>query len=331
MVEFSARLGSITKEQFQAALDRFGLGRFRAARPTGVGLAHQTLFLETPSGEYVLRGNPVFPGQLEKEIFFARLLHERGPIPVPWPYLHDAEADIFGWPYVLMPRLPGCQADVGRRSDLESDDQLAVVIALAEALAVLHDVCWPVPGEYRPEIDDIEPLAMPWADWVEKRVHEKLEWVTTGPGAISSEDAGWAESLLVSGVEALREPFNPGFVMHDYTQYNVVFTRDPAWRVSGLFDLGEAYMGDGEADLSRLTSILLSRDFALAQAFIRRYLRLRPPRRGFAERFAIYMLDDILIGWGVGWHRSKYPDLGLREWSEPYATAGGSLLSSDMA
>lgn len=326
MEEYSARLGAIAPEQFQVALDRFGLGRFLSARPTGVGLAWQTVFVDASSGQYVVRGNPLFPGQFEKEAFFVRLLHEREPLPVPWPYLLDTSNDIFGWPYALMPRLPGQAADVGPRSDLGPEDQLGVVIALANALAVLHEVYWPACGEYQAEIDGIAPFEKPWAEWVTSRVREKLSWVRNGPGAITDQDADWAEELLTSGRDALGESFTPAFVMHDYTQYNVVFQQDPSWRVSGLFDLGEAYIGDGEADLSRLTSILLFRNPSLAGAFVRRYLTLRPPRPGFAERFAVYMLDDILIGWASGWHRRNHPNLSLRAWSEPYTSAGEDLL-----
>lgn len=325
-MEYTPRLGMITSEQIQAALDRFGLGRFRSARTTGVGLAGQTLFVEAGTGSYVLRGNPLFPGQFDKEAFFVRLLHSRAPVPVPWPYWHDATTDIFGWPYVLMPRLPGYQADVGTVSKLEPTDQLGVVVALAEALAGLHDVSWPVCGEYRLAIDGIEPLEVPWADWVASRVREKVDRVREGPGAITPRDAEWAEHLLGSGMESLREDFSPGFTMHDYTQYNVVFSHHGAtWHVCGLFDLAEAYMGDGEADLARPTEILLRRDPALAHAFVRQYLTLRPPRPGFAERFAVYMLDDILIGWASRRRRAQHPNASLRDLSEPYTSAGMRL------
>jgi hypothetical protein len=30
-------------------------------------------------------------------------------VPVPWPYLIDPTPDIFGWSFVLMPRMPGLQ------------------------------------------------------------------------------------------------------------------------------------------------------------------------------------------------------------------------------
>ena len=55
--EYSPRLGAITPDQFQAALDRFGLGRFIAAEPITLGNWRQNCFLTSSAGEFVLRGN----------------------------------------------------------------------------------------------------------------------------------------------------------------------------------------------------------------------------------------------------------------------------------
>src|SRR5262245_23862396 len=105
--EYSPRLGRIRAAQFQAALDRFGLGRFVRAEPDRFGNFGQVLFLTSSNGEYVLRGAPHEPLQFEEQRFFVRLLHERTAVPVAWPYLVDPGIDVFGWSYVIMPRLPG--------------------------------------------------------------------------------------------------------------------------------------------------------------------------------------------------------------------------------
>ena len=94
--EYSKRLGAISDEQLQAALDRFGLGRMVSAEPIANGLFGQNLMVSTTSGEYVFRGAPHWnpagedDWQFEKERFFSRLMHESksGP-PVAWPYLLD--------------------------------------------------------------------------------------------------------------------------------------------------------------------------------------------------------------------------------------------------
>ena|GEM_PF-5010758 len=107
--EYSKRLGVLSQRQFQAALDRFDLGELVRAEPIPFGNFGQNVFLTSSEGEYVLRGVPHYPWQFLKERFFTQLLHERTPVPVPWPYMLDSSDDIFGWSYVIMPRMPGLQ------------------------------------------------------------------------------------------------------------------------------------------------------------------------------------------------------------------------------
>lgn len=104
---YSQRLGVITDEQFQAALDQFHLGRFIRAEAIPSGLWGQNVFVSSTEGEYVLRGQPHFAWQFPTEQFYARYLYERTSVPVPWLYLLDVGTDIFGWNFVLMPRMPG--------------------------------------------------------------------------------------------------------------------------------------------------------------------------------------------------------------------------------
>jgi hypothetical protein len=77
--EYSPRLGTLTPAQFQAALDRFGLGRFLRAAPVPLGLIGQNVFLDSTTGEYVLRGAPHYAWQFPKERFFTHLLHQKIP------------------------------------------------------------------------------------------------------------------------------------------------------------------------------------------------------------------------------------------------------------
>src|SRR5437588_5050060 len=104
---YSPSLGSISTEQFQAALDRFNLGTFVHAEPISFGFSKRNIFLTTTKGEYIFRGAPHHPQQFLAEQFFARQLHERTCVHVPWPYLVDPAKDIFGWGYAIMPRMPG--------------------------------------------------------------------------------------------------------------------------------------------------------------------------------------------------------------------------------
>lgn len=53
-------LGDITSEQLQLMLDRFNLGKLISSGKTSKGVGKQTLYVTSSSGEYVLKGNPLF-------------------------------------------------------------------------------------------------------------------------------------------------------------------------------------------------------------------------------------------------------------------------------
>lgn len=90
-----------------------------------------------------------------------------------------------------------------------------------------------------------------------------------------------------------------------------------------MFDLG-GHFGDGEQALARQRAMYLAQDPAVAAAFVGAYLAVRPPRPGFAERLAIYALNERLEIWGwacrtgVAWWDRRLP---LREWLEPFVAS----------
>src|SRR5579872_2347774 len=81
--QYSKRLGAISPEQFQAALNHFGLGQFLSAEAIPFGLFGQNVFVTSSTGEYVFRGAAHYDWQFPKEQFVANLLHERTNVPVP--------------------------------------------------------------------------------------------------------------------------------------------------------------------------------------------------------------------------------------------------------
>ena len=332
-VEYSARLGRITPAQFQAALDRFGLGRFVRAAPVRGGNFGQVLFLTSTAGAWVLRGSPLLPGQFQEERFFARLLHERTRVPVPWPYLLDESPAIFGWSYVIMPRLPGLDLeDAATAAGLTPADRQAIARALGATLAEMQGVTWPVSGAYDPRADTIRPFAAGHAEWLLARIRQRLDRARAHtPRLTTPADARWAEGVIARGRAALAEPFAPCPVMPDYKDQNVVVERaGMGWRVSGVFDLMGLYCGDGEAALARQIARYLEREPGLAGAFVRAYAAARPPRPGFAARLPLYLLDERLAIWE--WAQRErlvwWPaDLTLRAWAEPFLAAAAPLAS----
>lgn len=89
------------------------------------------------------------------------------------------------------------------------------------------------------------------------------------------------------------------------------------WSVSGVFDLMQAYLGDGEADLSRTVAEYVE-DQALATAFLAAYRARRALRPGAVERFRIYMLLDRLQIWEYAQRHGRLRDHSLKEWAEPF-------------
>jgi len=321
---YSERLGVISDEQFQMALDRFNLGRFIQAQSIPFGNFGQNVFVSSTQGEYVLRGSPHFWWQFPTEQFFTRQLHERTSVPVPWPYLIDSTSDIFGWSFVIMPRMSGLQLeDAESQKRLGDTERWSIARALGENLANMQQVTWPIVGRYNAATDTVEPfelaheLAHPFP--VEsstqqagitstilsysERVQAVLRQLlirsqACNPLTTTSGDILWVEEQIAQAQDALHEPFEPCLLMQDYKEGNLVVTQQgQEWRVSGVFDLMGAHFGDGEADLSRPIAEYLNRDPQLAYELFDAYRKQKPLRPGFAKRFPIYMLLDRAILW----------------------------------
>ena len=303
-------------------MSRFGLGDFVEATPVARGLFGQNVFVTSTKGQYVLRGAPHFPWQFPKERFGATLLHERTKVPVAYPYLLDPSTDVFGWSYLLMPRMPGISPT---DSQLPKADQVDIARAMGRNLAQMHALTWPFAGDYDLTSDTIRPFGGGFPQWLVSDVRRRLNEVQER-GAVTPDDVVWAERVVDEARSTLLADFRPCFVMNDYNPNNVVVGRVRGeWHVMGLFDLMEYYFGDGEADLVRLTAIHLDAEqphgAQLAHAFGAAYLESRPPRPGFAERCKLFMLRDRLIVWEYG----TRPEIGwfpgrqsFRDYAERY-------------
>jgi len=333
VVDCSARLGQIAPAQFQAALDRFDLGKFIGATPIPFGLFGQNVFLTSTAGEFVLRGCPHYPWQFPCERFFARLLHERSATPVPWPYLIDHGEDIFGWSYVIMPRMPGLQlADPAVRAGLSATDQLEIAQALGTELATLQEAAWPCAGRYDLAQDTIQPFGQAYFEWAAADTRRWLALARAHDDRTTQADADWVEGIIEAARPALQVAFQPCVVLQDYKEANLTVSRRSGahenWRVTGVFDLMEAFAGDGEADLVRSTAGYLDYAPALARAFVDAYFDRLPQRPGFAARYALYMLRDRLIYWEY-FHRPgqrwKHEQTTLPDWAGRYLDAGAVI------
>jgi aminoglycoside phosphotransferase (APT) family kinase protein len=332
--EYSKRLGVLTPEQFQAALDRFDLGALVDAQPVSGGLFGQNVFLTSTSGEWVLRGAPHYDGQLQKERFFSRLIHEETKAEAPWPFFIERSDEIFGWHYALMPRLPGENPGDGDvQAALTKDGRIELAHALGGYLARIESKTWDHCATYDHATEQLAPLAMPYAVWITQQVRDWLHrcrsrsWFLDAPvdpatsKATTDADIAWIEEIIRQAQHALAVPFAPVIVHTDYKENNTAAERtDDGWRFTGVFDLGECYIGDGEYDLARSACSYHAFGSPVLRAFVDAYHEGRPPRDGFTERMRLYILLDRLIIWEYGQRNHIwFPEgLTLRRWAEPF-------------
>jgi aminoglycoside phosphotransferase (APT) family kinase protein len=298
-ISYSRRLGKITPEQFQAALERFGLGQLVRTQVVPYGLFGQNVFLTSTAGEFVLRGAPHYDWQFPTERFFTDLLHEKTRTPVAHPYLIDPTNDIFGWSYAIMPRLPGMSLlDSSFKAGLSKDDRQKMAWADARALLEAQRLTWEYAGKYDHQSDMVHPLSCSYREWVVEHSREKVNDIRACSERITDADLEWIEAVIAAAAPYQDSPYQARIVLGDYGEHNLLVLRDPGgWRVSGMFDLMTAHFGDGDADLCLPVVMYLKEDERLADAFVGEYLACQPAANGFARRQALYTIDLRLSFW----------------------------------
>ena len=321
--EFSKRLGRLTREQLQAALDRLDLGRIESAEPTAGGLFGMCAYVTATSGEWVLRGNPFWPGQLLKEAALARLLHEGAAVPAPWPYHVELATDLFGWPWGMMKRLRGVYFADNLKAlrALPAHEQRSLACGIGLGLAELQSLTWPHPAEWDDDARAFVPLRKAYADWTLEFIREHVQMACEASDRTTPDDVAWVEEVWRTAEPAMHEPFTPTYAMQDFKLANLLFEQKAdEWLLCGVFDLSEPHMGHPELDLARVSGQLARIDPDLAHEFIASWAAVRPPSAGWRERLPVWVLRDDLIIWAYGqrhgWFKNK--PIGLREWSEPH-------------
>jgi hygromycin-B 7''-O-kinase len=336
---YSKRLGEITEAQFAAAAERAGVGRFLSAAPTTSGLFGQNVFITTSDGEFVLRGAPHYISttaqtsappyvrndlwQFTKEVFFARMLHERTNAPVPWPQYLVEDADIFGWPYIIMPRMAGtCFDERSIRKALTREQQVAVANALGEMLVQLQVLEWPFAGDFDPSV---ALVAYPGGH-IRHLVRETSIFANAARknGSLTANDDAWIERIFADALSLPPSGRPNAYVHGDYKLGNLTIQGNgPTWRVSGVFDLHESRFGDGASDLCRqLCSFIDFRDDDSARALLDAYRAKMPKDPTIKDRISLYLISDRMKFWeyfarpdvDATWLRGKT----FQGWVEPY-------------
>jgi len=318
----SNKLGAITNRQLQLMLDRFSLGTLISSEKTAFGVMGQTMNVSSSTGDYILKGNPLFPGQFLEEKFFVDYLHQHTTLKVPSPYLIDEAEDIFGWNYSIMPRLPGTHMntpDIQLILTTEDKEQLAELIA--NTLVELHR--WKVAqfGEFDPLTHTVRPFEGSYRTWLYSTIRY---WINdaTKYSIITTHDLTWVEHLLQSSQDVFDDLDSPTFVMGDFKPENfLVHKNNDEWTISGIFDFTTSYFGDGIADLLKITTMYLANgEEDLARKFLSSYFNSME-YQGFKDRFRVHMLHMCALVWGcakatqqVTWDE----ELSFAEWAKRF-------------
>lgn len=337
-VVYSARLGAICDEQLDAAAQRLGIGRFVAAAPATAGLFGQNLFLTTTEGEFVLRGAPHWVNgapndawQFAKETFFARLVHERTDVPVPWPMLHDTASDIFGWPYLVMPRMPGIGIDVRTSArTFAAEDRLGIAAALGDALARLQRLRWPVAGEVDPNC----VFAAYPAGHARHLADEILAMadVAGAHGAFDPHDRDYVARVIEAGCACEASGAEAVYVHADYGLGNLVVDRvQGAWAVTGLFDFHTSCMGVGTLDLCRQSAAYFDHDPPCAEGFVSAWRERSDAAAPDRDLVALCAVNERMKIWEyftrpaqrADWTRGRT----FRSYAEPYVAGVSTLVA----
>ena len=319
-MRYSNRLGEISDDQLQRALDCFGLGELVAARPAPGGLFGQNIMVESTAGAFVLRGDPHADWQLPKERFFSKLVHEHGDAPIPWPYRIEESTDIFGWPFAVVPAVAGASGEQAFGGHHRAARDAAFARAAGLALANLHQTRTPTTGVYDLESDALVPHPGSYADYIRATIGTLIERSQAASDATTAADIDWVASILEAASAAMSQPFEPAVVHLDYAPGNILGEQAGAeWRITGIVDWMTAEAGDPEADLSRFLALSLGRPDA-TRTFLDAYRSVQPLREGFEGRFPVYMLLDRLWLWEYGQRNGTWfePGTTLRDFAEPF-------------
>lgn len=294
---YSARLGEISDAQFQHALDRLDLGELVRATAVPFGLFGQNVFLTTSRGEFIFRGAQHGDWQFAKEVFFARLLAEKTIAPVAWPQWLEASPEIFGWPYIVAPRLPGrALADPIVIAGLATDDRLQIARAQGETLAALQTLTWAAAGDFDMATGGVEPFEGGHLAHLIGEVRSQAAAADTS-GSLTPEDHAWIEGVLDQAASVTEA--EPAVYLHnDFSLNNILAERrGGAWAITGVVDLMTSCFGGGEADLCRQAANYLDQDPALTKALIGAYRGAGGGGPDAQARAPLYVIYERLLLW----------------------------------
>ncbi|MBK3496368.1 aminoglycoside phosphotransferase family protein [Viridibacillus sp. YIM B01967] len=296
----SNKLGDITNEQLQQMLDQFDFGKLISAERTANGAMGQTMFVHSSKGEYVLKGNPLFPGQFEEEQYFVHNITNRSNVSVPTPYNIEQSKALFGWSYAIMPRLKGKHLnDQVIVENLTKEDRLQIAGVMADTLLQLHSWRVKESGEFDAKTQSLRPFEGNYTNWLYNRIRF---WVEDAKkySEITPNDIAWIDNVLLQANDSFDKFDIPTFVMGDFKPGNFLLSnRESGWEISGVFDFTNAYFGDPLADLIKILTIYIDQnELDVANHFLSIYLGDCYEKGHIIQRLKVHMLQQRILDWG---------------------------------
>ncbi|KHL91965.1 phosphotransferase [Paenibacillus sp. IHB B 3415] len=327
----SNKLGVVDDDQMQLMLDKFNLGKLISFQKTVNGAMGQTMHVSSNEGDFILKGNPLYPGQFIEEKFFIENIHKRTNVTVPTPYIIDDSEEIFGWSYSLMPCLQGGHMNSEHlKVTLNTADKLQIAESIAKTLADLHS--WKVTrfGELDTNNLNIAAFEGSYRIWLYNRIKFWLEDAKKY-SVITDKDLMWVDLLLDGSKEAFDDFTSPSFVVGDFKPGNfLIHPGMNGWEISGLFDFTNSYFGDPISDLIKMITIYLDNgEPELASHLLTVYFNSSEEKEAQKKRIKVHMLHQRVLDWGcakamnmVTWDN----ELPFSHWVESYTDSVASLL-----
>ena len=291
------------------ALKQHGLGELLSSAPILQGSWQQNTAVETTTGRYVFRCQPLFDQQFQTEAQAVEFLAASGVVAVPAPYIVDVSRSVFPWEYAVMPLLDGVPVDV---ANITPENHMVLARATGELLGRLH----------RLEVDsDRFPLlageAMSRADPL-SGAEENIE-KCRARDFLTATEAQEIKSKLRAWAESQPAQFHPSFVHGDFQLNNLLVSATHSEQITALLDFTDSHFGHPAEDLPRRLCMFLDLDPSgkLSRAFLAGYGGTLPalPLYLLCERLDLWVfIRDMRVDW-------VDQSLSFTEWLAPYLEA----------
>lgn len=128
-------MDDLNADTLSQALIQHGLGRLLSFAPILRGNWRQNTAVETTTGRYVFRCQPLFEQQFQIEAEAVEFLAASGVVAVPTLYVVDASRSVFPWEYAVMPLPEGVPVDI---ASITPKNHIALARVTGELLGRLH-------------------------------------------------------------------------------------------------------------------------------------------------------------------------------------------------